>query len=442
MPTNTYVELRKETVGTATSSVTLSLSGITGYSDLVLVCNAQSASGSAQNLLFQLNGDNGSGNLYSSTWMTGNGSSPGSSRLADRTTGLLDNSGYAPVGSGFNNIVAHFNSYSNSTTYKTVLSRAGSAATGTDLVASLWRNTAPITSIKLFFVSNNISVGSTFSLYGIKATQVYTPSTIPTSLSIGDQILVPYTGSATTLSIPAGINTMRIELAGACGGGSGNPIGPYGAYVAGDYTIGGSALTMYAYVGGKGAQRADTNRAGGFNGGGSASLSPNGGAEYTSGSGGGATDIRVGGTELANRIFVAGGGGGGGGDNTYQSGGYGGYTEGNPGSGETVPNPFSGARGLGGTQSAGGAGGAGASDGSPAGQAGSLGQGGNGAQGSYGASGGGGGGYYGGGGGGGANNGGSVGGGGGSSFLGSLTNTTFINGSNNNNGYALLTKLS
>jgi hypothetical protein len=432
MPTNTYVALRTQTVAVATGAVTLDLTGISGYTDLVLVINGTIAS--PGNYTLRFNSDTGSN--YSDTVLFGDGSTAGSNRRSSQTVGYIGN-GSTVIGT----TIAHIMNYSNATTFKTILSRSNVTDQRAESRIVLWRNTAAITSVTVFADGQNMSIGTTISLYGIKAVQVYTPSTIPSSLNVGDQILVPYTGSATTLSIPAGVNTMRIELAGACGGGETQPIGSYGGYVAGDYFIGGSALTMYAYVGGRGAQRADTNRAGGFNGGGSASLSPSGGAEYTSGSGGGATDIRVGGTALANRIFVAGGGGGGG-ENTYQNGGFGGYTEGNPGVGTSTPNPFSGARGLGGTQSAGGAGGAGATDGSPAGQAGSLGQGGNGAQGAYGASGGGGGGYYGGGGGGGANNGGAVGGGGGSSFLGSLTNTTFINGSNNNHGFALLTKVS
>jgi len=428
---NTYVALKTETVAVATPSITFDLTGITGYTDLVLVINGTIAS--PGNYALRFNSDTGSN--YSDTVLFGNGSTPGSNRRSSQTLGYIGN-GSTVIATN----TAHIMNYSNTTTFKTILSRSNSTDQRVESRVVLWRNTNAITSVIVTADGQNMSIGTTLSLYGIASNAVYTPSTIPASLNIGDQIYVPYTGSATTLSIPAGVNTMRLELAGACGGGSDNPIGPFGGYVAGDYTIGGSALTMYAYVGGKGAQRADTNRAGGFNGGGSASLSPNGGAEYTSGSGGGATDIRVGGTALANRIFVAGGGGGGGGENTFQSGGFGAHPTGNPGAGEVTANPFSGTRGLGGTQSAGGAGGAGATDGSPAGQAGSLGQGGNGAQGLFGASGGGGGGYY--GGGGGANNGGAVGGGGGSSFLGSLTNTTVVNGTNPDHGFAVLTKLS
>ena len=61
--------------------------------------------------------------------------------------------------------------YSNSTTYKTVISRGGNAATWVTTNVGLWRNTAAITSVKVFAsdASSNMNSGSTFTLYGIAA---------------------------------------------------------------------------------------------------------------------------------------------------------------------------------------------------------------------------------------------------------------------------------
>jgi hypothetical protein len=76
------------------------------------------------------------------------------------------------VGSLF---TCHFMNYSNSTTYKTMLGRQGTASStagGASLTVSLWRNTSAITSIQLqldFGSSNRWYTGSTFTLYGIKA---------------------------------------------------------------------------------------------------------------------------------------------------------------------------------------------------------------------------------------------------------------------------------
>jgi hypothetical protein len=61
--------------------------------------------------------------------------------------------------------------YSNSTTFKTVLSRTSNAGNGTGATVCLWRKTPEvITSITIFTESAiNFAIGSTFSLYGIQA---------------------------------------------------------------------------------------------------------------------------------------------------------------------------------------------------------------------------------------------------------------------------------
>ena len=68
--------------------------------------------------------------------------------------------------------VTHFMNYSNTTTYKTLLSRSGTLGgsyTGTTLIAGLWRSTSAITSILVGCTTNTFVAGSTFTLYGIKA---------------------------------------------------------------------------------------------------------------------------------------------------------------------------------------------------------------------------------------------------------------------------------
>lgn len=107
--------------------------------------------------------------------------------------------------------------------------------------------------------------------------------------------------------------------------------------------------TVYVYVGGKGGAPA-----GGWNGGGYGGPA--------AGGGGGATDIRVDGTSLNNRLLVAGGGGG---DGCGADGGSGGGESGEDG------KQLYGTVGKGGTQTAGGAGG------TIYGTAGSFGQGGS-----------------------------------------------------------------
>ena len=207
-----------------------------------------------------------------------------------------------------------------------------------------------------------------------------------------------FTGAAETFTVPDGITALAITLTGAAGGGSASCVdgemsqddGGLGAVVTATLAVTpGEALTIR--VGGKGGftEVSGDNSPGGYNGGG------DGG--YYGGGGGGATDIRIGGDTLADRILVAGGGGGG--NTGCPDTGYGGNSGegGEDGNGDGQGQP----PGLGGTASAGGAGGGSAS-------AGALGVGGGTLAGFH--VGGGGGGLYGGGGGYGS------GGGGGSSF--------------------------
>ena len=194
-------------------------------------------------------------------------------------------------------------------------------------------------------------------------------------------------------------------------------IAGYGGYATGViYLTAGQQL--HVFVGGQGQLKNQNGVAvaGGWNGGGSGQALGSSNYNYHGG-GGGATDIRLGGTDLSNRIIVAGGGGGAGGSgnsNTYNGiGGAGGGQNGLSGSTEGGRTG-----GAGGSQTAGGA--AGCYDGATTncGTAGTLGIGGNAGDNSANAwvSGGGGGGYY---GGGGAGAGG-PGGGGGSGYVGGV----------------------
>ncbi|MBO4655713.1 MAG: hypothetical protein J5644_09230, partial [Bacteroidales bacterium] len=136
-----------------------------------------------------------------------------------------------------------------------------------------------------------------------------------------------YTGSAQTYNIPAGAQSLTLEVWGAQGGGNqtnGNSsagVGGLGGYSVGTMPVMGGE-TIYVYVGGEGNESSGYAQ-GGYNG---------GGTNYGSGSGepgcggGGATDIRLNGTTLYDRIIVAGGGGGGGEDNGDAVGAGGGET--------------------------------------------------------------------------------------------------------------------
>jgi hypothetical protein len=62
--------------------------------------------------------------------------------------------------------------YSNTSTYKTSISRSGNPASeGTDVIVGLWRNTAAISTIDIVTLSGGTQfvAGSIFTLYGIAA---------------------------------------------------------------------------------------------------------------------------------------------------------------------------------------------------------------------------------------------------------------------------------
>jgi hypothetical protein len=221
-----------------------------------------------------------------------------------------------------------------------------------------------------------------------------------------------YTGAAETWTVPAGVTQATFDVYGAMGGGIISN-GGLGGRITATLTVT-PGDTYQIRVGGRGSNSAADS----YNGGGAAGVGrflPGGG------SGGGASDVRSGAFELADRLLVAGGGGGGGSLSAY-TGGAGGYPNG--GTNTTVGS------GGGGTQTAGGAGGY-------AGGGGSLGQGGKGEGGLDRGGGGGGGGYY--GGGGGAEGLSSAPGGGGSSYATpAATNVSFQNGVRNDNGLVII----
>jgi hypothetical protein len=153
----TYEPIATQTLGTATATVTFSSIPQT-YTDLILVFDGTITT--TASTPFQLNSDTGSN--YSMTRIYGDGSSAVSTRNSNETSGLI-----TIANTGQSNFIANFMNYSNTTTYKTVISRGGTASGYTTLITSLWRSTAAITSISLITVT--YASGSTFTLYGIKA---------------------------------------------------------------------------------------------------------------------------------------------------------------------------------------------------------------------------------------------------------------------------------
>jgi len=159
----TYELITTTTLGSAQSSVTFSsISG--SYTDLVAVINA-SASG-ATGAWFNTNASGA--NLFSDTRLSGNGSSATSARRSSQDESVFTDS--SEVGTTFSFVaVLNFMNYSDTTTFKTVVSRSGSAGASTTTAVCLRRDTSAINSITFDLVgAGTYSSGSTFKLYGIK----------------------------------------------------------------------------------------------------------------------------------------------------------------------------------------------------------------------------------------------------------------------------------
>jgi len=163
---STYEVISATTVGTAAQTVTLSSIPAT-YTDLVVVVNAQASVQSDLYLTF--NGDTSA--VYSNTTLYGDGTSAGS-RRDTRGNAYMVLTYYGAVTTTAGNSVHTINvmNYANTTTHKTVLTRANAASSGVDASVGLWGSTAAITSITFDLPSTRtFSAGSTFTLYGIKA---------------------------------------------------------------------------------------------------------------------------------------------------------------------------------------------------------------------------------------------------------------------------------
>jgi len=163
---STYEPIATTTLSSTTTYV--DFTSFSGYTDLILVVNALQSG--TEDIKLRFNSDTGSN--YSRTVLYGTGSAAGSLRESNQTN--LGFSTYGSPGSTDANratIILNIFNYANNTTYKTVLSRASRASQGTETEVGLWRSTAAITDIRVSpgFAAVTFSVGSTFTLYGIKA---------------------------------------------------------------------------------------------------------------------------------------------------------------------------------------------------------------------------------------------------------------------------------
>ena len=158
---STYTPIATTTLGSAAASYTFSSIPST-YTDLVLVFNGTCTTGlTSMNITF--NSDTASN--YSMTRLYGNGTSAFSERQTSVASMIV---GVVSTAQGTN--IVQIQNYSNTTTYKTALSRQNIASDPDVAVAAgvgLWRSTSAITSMTITAPPRNFNTGSTFTLYGI-----------------------------------------------------------------------------------------------------------------------------------------------------------------------------------------------------------------------------------------------------------------------------------
>ena len=195
MATNTYVALATQTVGTAVASYTFT--------------NIPTASSSRQ--------ANSNGfNVY---------------HVAGQSDANIKN-----------NVILHYQNYSNTTTNKTILCR-GNSDLETAATVALWRSTSAINTILVGTTSGNLVAGTTISIYGIKAqvtpgTAKATGGTI-TYDSYGN-VIHTFTGNGTFTPT----QNLTVDYLVIGGGGAG------GSYAGGGGGAGGVRCTVSATGGG------------------------------------------------------------------------------------------------------------------------------------------------------------------------------------------------
>jgi hypothetical protein len=296
---NTYTELRSTVVGTATSSVTLDLTSISGYTDLVLVMSVTPDSSSFNPIVKVGNTTIDTGSNYSQTFLSGTGSVANSLRTTS-STGLQAYINAATT--NISTIVVNLQNYSNTTTYKTFLIRSNGSGETTASVG-LWRSTVAINQIQIS-AGVNFATGSTFSLYGIaNADQGAAKAT--GGIITEDSQYWYHTFGASSAFIPK--QSLTCDILQVAGGGSGGNFNAGGGGAGGLLTYTSQSLTAISYNVTVGAGGAGTTSGGATSNGTNSQF-----AALTASVGGGGGGWFTGGASLAGQNGGCGGGGMGG----------------------------------------------------------------------------------------------------------------------------------
>ena len=353
-----YILIEKIVIGAAgASSVTFSGIPQTGYTDLKVVFSGRETGNTGSQWIDATLTFNSSTTGYSSRVVYGSGGGTGSTTGGSTGIPFLYSTSNTATASTYGNTEFYVPNYTSSN-YKSVSSDTVTENNATPTIlllgASLWSNTAAITSMTLT-AGTSFAQYSTFYLYGV-AKLGTTPAIVPYATG-GDTIMTDGTYwyhtflSSGTFTPAKALSCDYLVVAGGGGGGALDGGGGGGGGMRSTVTatggggslesklsLGTSAYTVTIGAGGAGAPASSGAAANGSNSVFSTITSIGGGA------GGGRADAATGGS-------TGGSGGGGGYDNSLYSGGAG-----------TANQGYAGGNGLlpGGYASGGGGGGAGA----------------------------------------------------------------------------------
>jgi hypothetical protein len=171
----TYEPIATTTLNSTTASISFT-SISQSYTDLILAASVRGTT-STHLHAYVGNGSYDSGTNYSVTGMYARSTTNdyASERNSNYQGLRLSPFTYnvPSASSTFGTCVAHFQNYSNTTTYKTVLIRNASIGSndyaGTEAAVSVWRNTNAINQIQIFPLNGSFVTGTIITLYGIKA---------------------------------------------------------------------------------------------------------------------------------------------------------------------------------------------------------------------------------------------------------------------------------
>ena len=167
----TYEPIATTTLGSTQASYTFSsISG--SYTDLILILSGYGTADDVPTCQVG-NGSVDTGTNYSTTYISGNGTTASSGRYATQSfIRIQSQSGVGTTSSHIGSYITHFMNYSNTTTYKTVLCRANQNSgsyPATEADVNTWRSTSAINTIKISPYAGSLGAGTMLTLYGIKA---------------------------------------------------------------------------------------------------------------------------------------------------------------------------------------------------------------------------------------------------------------------------------